>query len=261
MTEDVHWGRGTMIDLNNKNAVITGGTRGIGRAISLGLAECGANVYSIYARNRQSAEALESEALDHGFKIIAIRSDLTHEDSFNELVKRIKESCKTIDILVHSAASGVHRDVKDITDHHLRWTFEINFFAIHKLFHEFINLIPRGGRIIGITSAGGQKVIPYYSAIGASKGALESLFRHYARELAPSGINVNLICPGLVITEALKAFPDFEQRIKDTLEKTPTSELTTPEQVASLVKFLCSKEASQIVGQTIVIDGGKSLLS
>ena len=115
--------------------------------------------------------------------------------------------------------------------------------------------------MIGVTSSGGTRVIPYYAAVGSSKGAMESLFRHYAFEWAPRDIAVNCVCPGLVLTDAVEAFPDKESRSQRALESTPTGKLTIPEDVAQLVGFLCSPFASQIVGQTIVIDGGKTLLS
>jgi enoyl-[acyl-carrier protein] reductase III len=121
--------------------------------------------------------------------------------------------------------------------------------------------MPRGGRVIGVTSSGGTKVIPYYAAVGSSKGALESLFRHYAYELAPKGIIVNCVCPGLVLTDAIDAFPDREARIEKTKAATPSGSLIVPEEVANVISFLCQPEASNIVGQTIVLDGGKTLLS
>jgi enoyl-[acyl-carrier protein] reductase III len=131
----------------------------------------------------------------------------------------------------------------------------------HKLITSLVDRIPNGGRIIGLTSPGGVRTIPHYAAIGASKGALESLFRHYAQELAPRGISVNLVCPGMVMTDAAQAFPGLELRLEQTLVATPTARLTAPEEVADLVHFLCQKSASQIIGQTIVMDGGKGLMS
>ncbi len=250
-----------MINLTNKIAVVTGGTRGIGKAISLALAENGAHVYALYARDRKSAEALEEEAKRLAVKITTIRGDLSHDETFQKTVEQLRDACDTIDILVHAAASGVHKEAMKLSDKHLHWTFEINFFAIHKLIHELIGKMRKGGRIIGVTSPGGVRAIPHYTAVGASKGALESLFRHYAQELAPKGIIVNLVCPGMVMTDAAKAFPELEKRLKMTLEYTPTGELTQPDQVASMVLFLCSEPASQIVGQTLVIDGGKGLLA
>jgi enoyl-[acyl-carrier protein] reductase III len=118
-----------------------------------------------------------------------------------------------------------------------------------------------GDRIVGITSSGGVRVVPYYAAVGSSKGALESLLRHYASELAPNGISVNMVCPGTVLTDAVDAFPDRDARIKKSIDATPSGRLTTPEEVADVVKFLCGPAAAQIIGQTIVIDGGKTLSS
>ncbi len=250
-----------MINLTNKIAVVTGGTRGIGKAISLALAENGAHVYALYARDRKSAEALEEEARQADIKITAIRGDLSHDDTYQKAVEQLNEACEKIDILVHAAATGVHKEAMKLSDKHMQWTFKTNFFAIHQLTHELIGKMQKGGRIIGVTSPGGVRAIPHYTAVGASKGALESLFRHYAQELAPEGIIVNLVCPGMVMTDAAKAFPELEKRLNMTLEYTPTGELTRPDQVASVVLFLCSEPAAQIVGQTLVIDGGKGLMA
>jgi enoyl-[acyl-carrier protein] reductase III len=250
-----------MINLKNKNAVVTGGTRGIGRAISLDLAECGANVYALYARDRKNAEVLEDLANQRGLNIVTIRGDLTKDETFQASVDFVKKACETIDILVHVAASGVFKKAMELTDKHMRWTFDINFFAVHKLTLALIGSMKKGGRIIGITSSGGTRVVPYYAAIGSSKGALEALFRHYAKELAEEGIIVNLVCPGMVKTDMTRVFPEIQELLEKTLEYTPTNELTKPDQVASLVSYLCSEHASQIVGQTLVIDGGKCLLA
>jgi len=250
-----------MKHLQDKTAVVTGGTRGIGRAISLTLAECGANVFALYARSRKNAESLEKEADSRGLYITSIRGDLSHEESYTYTVEQLNKACDRIDILVHCAASGVHRKAMELSEKQLKWTFEINFFAVHKLTRELVGKMGRGGRIIGITSPGGTHVIPNYAAVGSTKGAMEALFRHYARELAPAGIIVNLVCPGLVMTDVVNDVPELEKLLNITLEYTPSGILTTPEQVAEVVKFLTTDAAAQIVGQTIVIDGGKGLLA
>ncbi len=244
-----------------KTAVITGGTRGIGKAVSLNLARQGAKVFALYGRDSKTAGELELIAKNEGLEIICIKGDLSNDDKFNHVVENIRANTSTVDFLVHCAASGVHRNALELSLKHLRWTFEINVFAIHHLIQNLIDMMPRGSRVIGITSSGGTRVIPYYAAVGSSKGALESLFRHYAFELAPEGIAVNLVCPGLVLTEAVEAFPDKEIRIDKAKGATPVGELTTPETVAEAISFLCSPSASQIIGQTLVIDGGKTLLS
>jgi enoyl-[acyl-carrier protein] reductase III len=245
-----------------KIAVVTGGTRGIGRAISLSLATSGYEVLALYARNRASAESLESDAKERGLRIQTIRGDLTKDDSFSEVVDAIRGKTDRVDAIIHSAASGVHKAATELTMKHLRWTFEVNVFAIHNLLRELVGMIPAGGRIVGITSNGGTHVIPFYTAVGSSKGALESLFRHYAKELAEKSIAVNLVCPGMVLTDAVEAFPDKENRIEKAIAGTPSGRLTTDEDVGELVNFLCtSAVAAQIIGQTFTVDGGKCLLS
>lgn len=242
-----------------KIAIVTGGTRGIGRAISLTLAGQGAHVYAFYARNRKAADELTQQAAAKGLKITAIKCDLADADSFTVAIDQLKKEITVVDIIVHSAASGVHRPAMELTQKHLAWTYGINVFAIHNLIKELVPLMAAGGRIVGVTSGGGTRVIPYYAAVGSSKGALESLFRHYALELAPKGIAVNLVCPGMVLTDAVDAFPERDARIERSTGMTPTGRLTTPEDVAATVAFLTSPAAAQIIGQTIVIDGGKVL--
>jgi enoyl-[acyl-carrier protein] reductase III len=243
-----------------KIALVTGGTRGIGRAISLKLARSGFKVLALYGRNREAADSLTAEAQKEDLQILCLRGDLTRDASFEQILSQIKSEAPQIDCLVHSAASGVHRDAMDLTLKHLRFTFEINVFSIHNLITHLIDRLPSGARIIAVTSSGGTRVIPHYAAVGSSKGALESLFRHYAKELAPSGIAVNLVCPGLVMTDAVDAFVDGEKRVEHSLQKTPTGHLTTVEEVAGVVDFLAtSSSAAQIQGQTIVIDGGMTL--
>lgn len=244
-----------------KVAVVTGGTRGIGRAVSLNLARDGYRVFALYGRNRGAADVLASDAAAQGLPVETIRGDLTRPEKFKAVVDEIRKKVTHLDAIVHCAASGVHRNAAELSARHLAWTFEINVFAIHTLIQALLDLMPPGSRIIGVTSAGGVRVVPYYAAIGSSKGALESLFRHYAAELAPGGIAVNLVCPGLVLTDAVEVFPDRETRLKKSIEATPTGRLTTPEDVAQVVRFLASPASAQIIGQTIVVDGGKTLSS
>ncbi len=239
--------------------VVTGGTRGIGRAISLALAEEGSTVFALYARNRTAADGLAAEAAGRGLDVRCLRGDLTRDEALAASVEAIRAAAPAVHVVVHSAASGVHRPAFELTPRHLRFTFETNVVAIHALLRELLPRMPAGGRIVGLTSAGGVRTGPYYAAVGASKAALESLFRHYAVELAPRGIAVNLVSPGLVLTEATEVFPDRERRVAEAARQTPSGRLTTPEDVALLVRYLASDAAGQIVGQTFAIDGGKGL--
>lgn len=246
-------------DLKGKIALVTGGTRGIGRAISEELAAAGAKVVALYGRSRKGAESLEEKAKENDWSITTIRGDLTREDTYNDVMTQVDEACPKIDILVHAAASGVHRSPMELSDKHMRFTFDINFFIIHKMITQLKDKYSEGTRLLAITSPGGARTIPHYAAVGSSKGALESLFRHYAVSLAKDGIVANLVCPGMVMTDAVDAFPDLQKRIDTTIEQTPSGKLTTPPEVAATVLFLCSDMAKNIIGQTIVIDGGKTI--
>lgn len=239
--------------------VVTGGTRGIGRAISVALARTGRLVYALYARDRDAAADLAAQAAREGLAIECLRANITDEDDVKRCLAAIASTEPRVEVLVHSAASGVHRDITTLTPKHLKWTLDVNVFAIHELVRGLLPYIPRGGRILGITSQGASRTLPFYAAVGTSKGALDSLFRYYAQELAPKGIAVNLVCPGMVQTAALDAFPDRDGRIERAVAHTPTGRLTTPDEVGNLVVFMCSDAAAQIVGQTIVIDGGRAL--
>jgi enoyl-[acyl-carrier protein] reductase III len=244
-----------------KVALVTGGTRGIGKATSLALAAAGYRVYAIYVRNRQAAQALAQEAAAGSMDIRCLRADLTDEEGRASCIKTIRSETDRIDVIVHCAASGVHRETTKLTRKQMTWTFEVNVFSFHSLLVELIPMIPKGGRIIGLSSFGATHVFSsFYGAVGSSKGALESLFRHYARELAPRGIAVNIVCPGMVVTDAIDAFPDKEDQMKSAIDITPSGKLATTGDVAGVVMFFaCSDAAGQIIGQTINVDGGRSL--
>ena len=245
-----------------KTAVVTGGTRGIGKAISLQLARSGVKVFALYARNRKAAEEIETIAKNENLPIKTLRGDLTDNEKLEELLNEIKANTNQVDILVHAAASGVHNTALELSEKHLKWTFNVNVFSVHNLMQGIAPLFVDGSRVVGITSSGGTHTIPYYAAVGSSKGALESLFRHYAVEFAPKGIAVNLVCPGMVMTDAVEAFPEKEKRIEKCLSATPTGRMVTPEEVAEMVAFLTLSQAGKsIIGQTYIIDGGKCLMS
>lgn len=245
---------------HEKIALVTGGTRGIGLAISLALAGLGYRVYAVYARDSQAAQSLSGHAKKSGLDIRCLRANLADDDGRALCLDAIKAETKHVDVIVHCAASGVHRETTKLTPKHIRWTFDVNVVSIQALLLELVPMMPAGGRIVGLTSYGATHATSLtYAAVGSSKAALEALFRHYARELAPRGISVNLVAPGLVDTQAIDAFPDKAYQIETALEMTPTGRLTTPDDVAGVVLFACSEAASQIIGQTIRVDGGRCL--
>jgi enoyl-[acyl-carrier protein] reductase III len=167
-------------------------------------------------------------------------------------------------VLVHNAASGYNRPALEQKPRGWEWTLNINARSL--LFgaqHAARLMQPRGGgAIVALSSLGAVRVMPDYIVVGASKAAIEAQVRYLGVELATLGITVNAVSPGVVMTDALQhfsAFQEVEERLTESIEKTPAGRLVTTDEVADLVLFLSSPAAKMICGQTIVIDGGQSL--
>jgi enoyl-[acyl-carrier protein] reductase III len=249
------------ISLAGKVAVVTGGSRGIGRAIAVRLAEAGADLAINYLRQRTAAEETVAMIRSLGRRALAIRANVGEPENIGTMIKEIHDEFGRLDILVSNAASGVLKPALELTEKHWHWTMDINAGTLLPLTQQAVPLMGnRGGHIIAVSSLGSVRAIPNYAAVGASKAALESLVRHLALELAPKNINVNAVSAGVVDTDALKHFPNREEMLSHSAERTPTGRLTQPEDVANAVLFLCSGLAPQIQGQTIVIDGGYSIM-
>lgn len=249
-----------LFSLHNKTILVTGGTRGIGQAISLRFARAGATVIANYLRNEHAAECLKSIATAEGLAITLCRADLTSEKGLEHVDRSVQESGLPLSGLVHCAATGVHRPLEELTDRHFDWTLNVNVRAFFKLIKLLMGRFPNGSSIVAVSSWGALRALPCYSMVGSSKGALEALARHLAVELAPRGIRVNILTAGAVLTEAWKAMPDGEARIAETIRRTPLGRLVTAEEVAFGAQFLCSDAAAGMVGQTLVLDGGTGIM-
>jgi len=248
------------IDLKGKVALITGGSRGIGRAIAVRLAQAGADVAINYLRQRTAAEETIKMVEASGARAVAIRANVGEPENIAKLVDEVKEHFGHIDILVSNAASGVLKPAMELNEKHWHWTMDINAGTLLPLAQYTVPLMgDEGGHIIAVSSLGSVRAIPNYAAVGASKAALESLVRHLALELAPRHVSVNAVSAGVVDTDALKHFPNREEMLEVSRQKTPSGRLTTPDDVADIVLFLCSPLAKQIQGQTVVVDGGYSI--
>lgn len=249
--------------LAGKSAVITGSGRGIGRAIALALAERSCNIAVNYARHRQAAEETAAAVEALGARAIVVKANMADEESVRRLVASAAAAFGGVDIFVGNAASGVLRPVLEITTKHWDWSLDVNARSIlvgAQAAAPFMQA--RGwGRILSVTSIGSRRVLAEYSAVGVSKAAIEAVTRYLAVELAPHGIIANCISPGVVLTDALDFFPSKEAIVENAQEKTPAGCLVTPEDVGALAAWLCSDAARMIVGQTIEIDGGYSLLA
>ena len=237
------------------SVLVTGASRGIGRAIARRFAELGAGRVGIgYLRNDRAAEEAADDVRSLGAEPVLLRGNVA-----SERVAREAAELGPFDALVHNAATGVIRPALETEDKHWEWTFAANARALLSLARALVPSMPSGSSIVGISSLGSTRVLENYTLVGASKAALESVVRHLAVELAPRGIRVNAVSAGLVETEALEHFPNREDMLRAARGRTPAGRMVEPDDVARAVTFLCSPEAAMIVGHTLVVDGGYSL--
>ena len=249
-------------NLSGKTAVITGSGRGIGRGIVLALAQRGCNVAVNYFRHREDAEQTAADAEALGVKAAVIKANVAKEDEIRGLVDEAAGRLGGVDIFVGNAASGVIKPITDIDAKAWDWTLNINARSILFGAQAAVPYMRRQGwgRIITITSIGSRRVFPEYGVVGVSKAAIEAATRYLAVELARENIIANCISPGVVLTGALDFFPRRDAMIAHAEQHTPAGRLVTPEDVGNVTAWLCSEEARMIVGQTIELDGGYSLI-
>ncbi len=243
-----------------KVALVTGGSRGIGRAIALELASRGADIAINYFRNHKEARSAQTEIEALGVRCIRVTAHLAEAAQVRKLFKAVSDEFGHLDILINNAASGVQRSAMELEEKHWDWTMNINTKAPWLCAQAAVPLMSDGGRIVNISSLGSSRVLPLYLSVGVSKAGLEAVTRYLAVELAPLGITVNAVSGGYVVTEALEHFPNRDDMLEIARSKTQGKELLTPEDLAKTVAFLCSEDAAMIRGQVIVVDGGMSLM-
>jgi enoyl-[acyl-carrier protein] reductase III len=243
-----------MTSFSGASVLVTGGSRGIGKAIALNFAALGATRVAIgYLRSDAAAEETAEELRTLGAEAVLLRGNVSSDRILTEVAE-----LGPLDVLVHNAATGVIRPALETEDKHWDWTLTANSRALLALARVAVPSMPKGSSIIGISSLGAQRVLDNYSLVGTSKAALEALVRYLAVELAPRGIRVNAVSGGVVDTGALEHFPNKEEMLRFG-KANPAGRLVRPEDIADAVAFLCSEGAEMIRGQTLVVDGGFSL--
>ncbi len=245
-----------MIDLTGKSALVTGGSRGIGKAIALRLARQGADVAFSYKGNAAAAEATAGEIQALGRQAMAIQADVSDPAAADGVVKRALDELGKVDILVNNA--GITRDdlIMRMSQEAWREVLETNLFGAFWMIKAVTRpmLKARGGRIINMTSVSGQAGQTGQANYSAAKAGLIGLTKATARELASRGITVNAVAPGFVLTELTQDLPDA---LKDEItSRTPLGRFGTTEEIADAVAFLASDEAGYITGQVLAVDGG-----
>jgi enoyl-[acyl-carrier protein] reductase III len=241
-----------------KSVLVTGGSRGIGRGIALRFAELGAAKVAIsYLRNDTAAEETAAEIRERGAEAQLLRGNVGDPAK----AAAFAEEVGAIDVLVSNAATGVIRPALELDEKHWDWTMNANARAFLTLARHIAPQMPPGSTIVAISSLGSQRVLSNYVLVGTSKAALEALVRYLAVELSARDIRVNAVSAGLVETGALDHFPDREAMLSWYAQRTPAGRLVEPWDVAEVVCFLASPGAGMIRGQTIVVDGGYSVLA
>jgi 3-oxoacyl-[acyl-carrier protein] reductase len=245
-----------MIDLTGKAAIVTGGSRGIGKAIALRLAEQGADICFSYRGNVEAAKTTVGELEGLGRRAMSIQADVTRPEAAEELVKAVLDAFGKVDILVNNA--GITRDdlIMRMSPDAWRDVLETNLFGAFWTLKAVTRpmLRAKSGRIINITSVSGQAGQMGQANYSSAKAGLIGLTKAAARELGSRGITVNAVAPGFVLTELTESLAEeWKQRITD---QTPLGRFGTVEEVAYAVAFLASDEAAYITGQVLAVDGG-----
>ena len=245
-----------MIDLTGKAAVVTGGSRGIGKAIALRLAEQGADICFSYVSNADAAAATVKEVEGLGRKALSVQANVTQQEAAEELVKAALDAFSKVDILVNNA--GITRDdlIMRMKAEDWRDVLETNLFGAFWTLKAVTRpmLRAKSGRIINITSVSGQAGQMGQANYSSAKAGLIGLTKAAARELGSRGITVNAVAPGFVLTELTQDLaPDLQQMA---IDRTPLGRFGTTEEMAYAVAFLASDEAAYITGQVLAVDGG-----
>lgn len=266
----------------SKTALIIGGTRGIGKAIALNLARENAvnTLFLNYLENDEAAEQTRTRLETEGVKVHLLKYNLAFPNEIAALFEAVESliepssksptesltestelnelRIKSLDYLVHSAALTTFKPLTAIKSNQWDLTMNISARSFLQCSQKAALLMPNGGSIVAISSTGSQRYNPNYGALGVAKATLESIVRYLAVELAAQNIRVNGVVSGLIQGETLPFFPNIDEVINITLNRTPAKRLGTPEDVAEMATFILTK-AAWLYGQNIILDGGYCL--
>ena len=252
-----------MIDLTGKVALVTGSSRGIGRACAIRLAEAGADVVVNYVTSGREADDVAAQIAAMGRNVACVRADVGQEEDVDDMVSFVKQELGRLDILVHNAATGGFRPLAATTQRHFDAAMHTNvlsFVYLLKAATPLLESAPGRGKAVVLSSHGTHMALPMYGLIGGSKAALTSLARHWALELGDRGVNVNVVEAGLVETDSTKRLPGAAEMFAGRKYKTMMGErMLEAADVADAVLFLASPLSDLVQGQTLVVDGGAAI--
>lgn len=252
-----------MIDLNGRVALVTGSSRGIGKACALRLGEAGADVIVNYLTSRAAAVETAEKIRAMGRRVAVIRADISEQDDVASMFDFIREEFGQLDILLSNAASGGFRPLLASTTRHFANTMSINALALILLVQQALPLLEKSagrGKVIAVSSHGSNTALPWYGLIGGSKAALESIARHLTLEVGDRGVNVNVIRAGLVETDSTRQIPHADEIFARRIEKTMMGgRMLTGADIADAALFLASPLSDMVQGETLVVDGGAAI--
>lgn len=236
-------------------ALIVGGTGGIGNALVHRFTANGDDVVFTYLRAEDSAKALCDAVAHNPGSATARQLDVRDIDRLVEIGDDV--SALELRSVLFTAASGVSRRLLETRKRHWSWVFEVNVRPLVPLLQHTVDaLAEQEGTFFAFTSLGSRVVFPRYSLVGAAKAAIEATVRYAAAEVGPRGVRVNAICPGVIETKALRAFPGYAEQFAGIIDRTPLGRLVRCDEVADIAFWLASPPARMITGQVIVVDGG-----
>jgi enoyl-[acyl-carrier protein] reductase III len=248
--------------MTRKVALVTGSSRGVGRATAIALAKDGYDLVINYARNKEAALGVAQEIEKLGARALVLKANVGEVSKIKEMFATIEQEYGRLDVFINNAASGVLRPAMELEESHWDWTMNINSKALLFCAQEAARLMEKngGGTIISISSLGSIRYLENYTTVGVSKAALEALTRYLAVELSPKNIVVNAVSGGAIDTDALKHFPNREELLAAASQKTPAGRMVEIDDLVGAIQFLLQPNSRMIRGQTIIVDGGISLL-
>lgn len=252
-----------MIDLKGRVALVTGGSRGIGRACALKLAEAGADVAVNYVTSQSAANEVAEKIRAMGRRAAVIKADVSEQEDVSSMLEFVGQTFGRLDVLVSNAATGGFRPLLDTSPRNFEAAMNTNVRSLLFLVQAAMPLLERKegrAKVITLSSHGSRIAIPMYGMIGTSKAALEGLVRQFALEIGDKGVNINVVLAGLVDTDSTRRFPNAEEVFAGARKKTMVSGRSlTADDVAGAVLYLASPLADLVQGQVLIVDGGEGI--
>ena len=248
-----------MANLTNKIALVTGASRGIGRAAARALAQDGARILAHYGRGREEAESLVAEIRGAGGEAEGVGADLGADDGAHVLAEKVRTIVNgKLDILVANAGISKSVPIEGLTVEDFNRLFAVNVRAPYFLVQQLLPVLGDGANVIFVSSLVARSAAGTIAAYAATKGAVDTLVKHFAAALGPRGIRVNAVAPGVVDTE-MSSFAHTESGRQLTMSMQALKRVATPDDIGGVFAFLASDAARWITGQTIAVDGGSKL--